>query len=86
MACPNEAQIRKVLDEAFNEIDTKKQGFIDKAELISLIKLFYQKCGKPCDDAKANSESDQFIKEVDTNKDGKIERNEFADFFLKLCK
>jgi len=86
MAGNDEAMLKKALTEAFNEIDCNHQGFIDEGELEKLLAMYYKRCGRPLDQAKIKTDAEAFLRDVDKNRDGKIELNEFINYFMQFCK
>jgi len=86
MACDDPAMLKKALTEAFNEIDSKHQGYIDEGELENLLVMFYKRSGKPVEQGKIKSDAEAFLRDVDKNQDGKIELNEFINYFMQFCK
>lgn len=83
----NEEFFKPLLDSAFDEHDKDKSGFIEKNELYEcLVKLAKEafKTNPP-----KKEDADKVMTELDTNKDGKISKEEFRPFvkgvILKLA-
>jgi len=85
MAC-NPQKVKEALTKAFNEVDTDKSGTVSAQEIERILVSYYKQSGKPCDNAKIKSEAESFLRDVDTNRDGKIELNEFLKYFEQFCK
>jgi Ca2+-binding EF-hand superfamily protein len=75
--------MREELTKAYNEIDANHNGKISAKEIERSLVANYKKAGKPVDEAKLKAEVQEFIKAVDQNNDGRIQLNEFIDFFVK---
>jgi Ca2+-binding EF-hand superfamily protein len=67
-------QTGDVMDAIFSEFDDDRSGFIDSKEL----KMLGFALGFPMDDA----EVDMCVKDLDSNRDGKISLAEFRDWWL----
>jgi len=85
MACSPE-KAREALTKAFQEIDADKSGSISVSELEKVLVAFYKHSGKPADPSKIASEAQSCIRDLDKNKDGKIDMNEFINYFMQFCK
>ena len=83
MAC-DKAQVEKEVKQCFDVVDKDRSGFIDSAEVESLLMQYFQAKGRKPDPAKVKSECAAFVKDLDTNKDGKVSLKEFTDFVLQF--
>jgi len=63
---------------AFKAIDTDNSGSISVSEVENLLKKVY---GTKCDPAKAKSEAEAFVKDLDKNHDGKLTLDELLKYF-----
>jgi len=64
----------------FDQVDTDKSGYIDGAEVEKVLCEYFKSQGKKPDPAKIKSEVASFIKDLDTDHDGKVSLKEFIDF------
>ena len=70
-----------MVDYYFANADTDKSGFIEKREIKGfLIKFAKEKCIDP----PSAKEIDETLKKYDTNKDGKLSKDEFVFLVKKL--
>ena len=71
----NGGMFRQIVDNAFREADTDKSGFIETNELTVVISKIHKKLDLP----EPNKEViNEYLKQFDTNKDGKISKEEFV--------
>ena len=75
MAAKFSSEQLELLRDAFNGIDEDDSGYIERMELISLYKEVAAELGEPFDQSKAEED---FVK-TDTNKDGRIDFDEFVN-------
>jgi Ca2+-binding EF-hand superfamily protein len=85
MACSPE-KAREALTKAFHEVDVDKSGSITASEIERVLVAYYKHSNKTLDQAKIKQEAAAFLKDVDKNRDGKIELNEFITYFMQFCK
>lgn len=78
-------KIEAALTQAFHEIDIDKKGYIDEQEVEQVLKAHFRNCQKSCDPAKMKQMADRFINDLDANRDGKVELQEFIKYFLQYC-
>lgn len=75
-----------MLSTSFDQCDTDKSGFLEKTEVIHVLEKYNASC--PC--KKANVDMDKQVKDflvkADVNKDGKISKKEFIDYFKEVFK
>jgi len=81
----SKTEAKEALTKAFNQVDTDKSGSIDSGEIESVLRAYYKSSGKTADESKIKSEAAAFLKEVDKNKDNKVNLEEFIDYFLQFC-
>jgi len=77
----SKAEINKALIEAFKAFDKDGSGSINASELKEVLTEFYKAAKKPVNDAEISSVAAEFLTQSDTNKDGKINQQEFVKFF-----
>jgi len=82
MAC-DKAAIEKEIKQCFDAVDTDKSGFIESGEVEALFLQIYQRKGNTAN-PKTKGAVEAFVKELDTNKDGKVSLQEFSDFAVKV--
>lgn len=63
-----------LLEQTFKDADVDKSGFIEKDELTEVLKGLHFGLGIP---APTRQDVDKELKRLDTNKDGKISKDEF---------
>lgn len=63
-----------LVDQTFSDADTDKSGYVEKSELAEVLKGLHFGLGIP---APTQDDIDKELKRLDTNKDGKISKNEF---------
>jgi Ca2+-binding EF-hand superfamily protein len=76
----SKANLSKMVDDAFSKIDTKGQGYLDKADLESALGGI---SGSGQTDASASA--DAMLKALDGNSDGKVTKQEMSDGLEKLA-
>jgi len=67
----------------FDLVDKDKSGFIDSSEVEQILKQYYQKSNKPVPST-IKDEVAAFVKDLDSNQDGKVSLKEFTDFASQL--
>ena len=78
----NKEDLEKEIKELFQQIDLDGSNEIDKKEFREFMKKLYGKSGK-----KINNELiDKFIKNLDKDKSGTINLEEFKDYAIKILK
>jgi Ca2+-binding EF-hand superfamily protein len=77
---------KEALTKAFHEIDVDHNGTISAQEIERVLAAYYKHSGKQLDQAKIKREGEMCLKELDKNRDGKIELNEFVNYFMQFCK
>ena len=65
----------QIVDNAFKEADTDKSGFIETNELTVVISKIHKKLDLP---EPTKEVINEYLKQFDTNKDGKISKEEFV--------
>ena len=78
----SDADLRAAVDAVFDAFDKDKSGFLEPPEVHNLINAALQHMGKP---QITQEQTMGFIKEVDTSKDGRIEKRELYDIFKRAC-
>lgn len=68
---------RSTIEKLFREYDTDNSGFIDVAQVRSYLESTYKDLGLEV----SNADVEDFIKNFDTSKDGKISLEEFVTNF-----
>jgi len=86
MAQCNTEKAKEALKKAFQEIDTDHNGVIDSKELKNVLVSYYKHVNKPLDEGKIEQEVQSCIRDLDKNKDSKIDMNEFINYFMQFCK
>ena len=84
MAC-DKGKIEQEIKACFDAVDKDRSGFIDSAEVEQILLQYYQSKGKKPDQAKIKSEVAAFVKDLDTNNDGKVSLKEFTDFVVQFA-
>lgn len=74
--------INKVVDHKFNEYDTDRSGFLEQSEIRSVIVGVLKEQGTTR--VITDQEVDIVIKKVDTDRDGKVSREELINIMKKL--
>jgi len=82
----DKTKAKEALLKAFDQVDTNHSGTIEGSEVEAVLQAYYKHSGKQCDAAKCKNESQAFMKELDKNKDNKISRDEFLNYFMQFCK
>ena len=77
----NQKNIRKVAKEIFNRFDKDKSGFIEKDELRELLITVSKQLNLPI---LTEKESEEGLKQLDNNNDGKLQFDEFLKFYEQL--
>ena len=77
----NQKNIRKVAKEIFNRFDKDKSGFIEKDELRELLITVSKQLNLPI---LTEKEIEEGLKQLDNNNDGKLQFNEFLNFYEQL--
>lgn len=73
--------LRKVAREVFDMYDVDKSDYIDKAELKPLLSKLSKQLGLP---EPNDQDIDDGIKQLDFNKDGKLQFKEFFPFYQQV--
>ena len=71
----NGGMFGQIVDNAFKEADTDKSGFIETNELTVVISKIHKKLDLP---EPTKEVINEYLKQFDTNKDGKISKEEFV--------
>ena len=71
----NGGMFGQIVDNAFMEADTDKSGFIEMNELTVVIAKIHKQLDLPYPSQEVMNE---YLKQFDTNKDGKISKEEFV--------
>ncbi|WP_076592704.1 EF-hand domain-containing protein [Herminiimonas arsenitoxidans] len=69
----------KIANDLFAKVDTKNQGYIDKAALQSALEQV------SADGSSTSTDVDQFLSKIDTDSDGKITKQELTDGVKQLA-
>ena len=75
------ATVEKVTEKAFADIDTDKSGFIERCELKPLLNKISKQLNLPFPEEK---DIDEGLKQLDLNKDGKLQFSEFLPFYEQI--
>jgi len=84
MAC-DKAKVEQEIKACFDVVDKDKSGFVDSSEVEQILLQYYKSKGKQPDPAKVKSECSAFIKDLDSNNDGKVSLKEFTDFVMQFA-
>ena len=76
----NKEDLEKEIKELFQKIDLDGSNEIDKKEFREFMKKLYAKSGKKI----SNELIDKFIKNLDKDKSGTINLEEFRDYAIKI--
>lgn len=71
----DEKEFSKIVDLAFDAADKDKSGFVERNELKDVMTKAFQEFGAPSPPTEVDI--DEELKKLDTNKDGKISKDEF---------
>jgi len=71
----NDGMFGQIVDKTFNEADTNKSGFIEYNEFKEFIAKIHKKLNRP---EPTDKDMKEYLKEYDTDKDGKISKQEFV--------
>ena len=81
----NEDKINQVVKAVFDQFDTNGDGTIDRDELSSVMEQFKKESG--CEQAEVTEEQlQEAYNELDTNKDGKLQMEEFKVLIVEVLK
>lgn len=69
------------LEQWFAAFDVNGDGMIERSELKSVVKAYYDWQKVPANEAKINADVASIMKEIDTSGDGKISKTEFFKYF-----
>jgi Ca2+-binding EF-hand superfamily protein len=76
-----EKELRRMLDEAFEYFDRDGNNILDFEEVKRIVKFSYDNVGGKTPGASVEEAAMEFMREVDQNQDGKIDREEFMRFY-----
>ena len=79
----DENQLEIITKKAFDSYDNNKNGLLDLDEIYNILKSFAKQNNFPNPTRK---ECEVVFKSLDLNKDGKINYEEFKQFFIKFLK
>jgi len=85
MSCSNPQKVVEALTKAFNEVDADHSGSITCSEIERVLLAYHKHTGKPVDQQKIQNECKAFLRDVDKDQNGKIELNEFINYFKQFC-
>ena len=77
----SDQQLREAVDAVFGQFDKDNSGSLDCNEVFALINAAMQKMGS--NQQLSQDQVQQFVNEVDTSKNGKIEKMELFQIFRK---
>jgi len=71
----NDGMFGQILDKTFNEADINKSGFIEYNEFKEFMAKIHKKLNLP---EPTDNDMNEYLKKYDTDKDGKISKQEFV--------
>lgn len=74
--------VKKTVEEIWCKYDKDNNGYLDKHEMKPFAKESAEQMGEGA--AFNDEEFETFFKELDTNEDGKISKDEMIEFILKM--
>ena len=77
----SDQQLRDAVDAVFGQFDKDNSGFLDNGEVFNLINAAMAKMG--ANQQISQEQVNQFVKEVDTSGNGRIEKMELFQIFRK---
>ena len=77
----DETKLQAVSDKAFEKRDVDKSGYIEAKEFRKDIADMYAKFGKP---KPTKAEVDEIMSQLDTNDDGKLDKEEYKEHTRRL--
>mmetsp|Transcript_24258 Transcript_24258/g.21535 ORF Transcript_24258/g.21535 Transcript_24258/m.21535 type:complete len:97 (-) Transcript_24258:64-354(-) len=77
----DEAKLQETVDYVFNEADKDSNGGIDASEFAKNMKEVYENIGLPIP---SDSDISKYMDELDTNKDGKLDKEEFKAYVINM--
>ena len=80
-AYPEKERTWRVAKDVFNFFDTDKSGFIERCELKPLLNKISKQLNLPFPEEK---DIDEGLKQLDLNKDGKLQFSEFLPFYEQI--
>jgi Ca2+-binding EF-hand superfamily protein len=77
----NEEAFNEVVSQVFNVVDTDGSGQIDSQELYTAVSNVFEEMGQK---APTKDQTDCLLKDLDTDKSGKLSKSEFSVLVRKL--
>jgi Ca2+-binding EF-hand superfamily protein len=77
----DEDEFKKVVNVLFDEYDNDKDGTLEREEVQLMIKDLGQRKQRNMTAESLNKYVTEYIKKADTNRDGKINKDEFYNFY-----
>ena len=79
--CITEEDLRKYIDDVFNKYDRNGDNFLEKKEIRLMLTQLARKKGKNPTPEEIEVYTDRFLSKTDVNRDGKIGRNSFFNYY-----
>lgn len=70
----------------FKELDKDSSGFLENEELLFVVEWVITSLGKKLENVDVDSFKGKLMRRLDTNKDGKLDLNEFTELFNEMTK